>query len=102
MSIYQLHKDTIDWINAALKNADIGYTYKSYNKWTITFWNVDCGYEELLRFALDLLNKDGVHEAKVIVRMRNCSTPKEFHYGSFILRLTVEFYRELHKGTWVA
>ena len=79
-------------IKKFLKDAGIGYVYRTYNKHSVTFWNVDVPVDFLTKIAWDLLNREGVHETKVITRMRNCSTSKEFYYGPVILRLTVEFY----------
>ena len=92
LGVYQTNKAVIEKIKALMERHMLIYVYRTYNKRTITFWHVDSDFIELTAFARSLLDMNGVHEVKVLHRLRNISTPKEAYWGGDILRLTVEFY----------
>jgi len=91
-SLYQRHKEAIEKIKQQLKDIGISYTYRTYQKSSVTFWRCETTADVLLLVAHGLLRIDGVHEANVLVRNRNCITNKELWWGPYILRLTVHFY----------
>ena len=92
IGVYQKNKQTIEKIKSLMNRHQLQHIYRTYNKWSVTFWRVDSDFIELTAFARSLLDLPGVHEAKIIHRLRNISTPKEAYWGPDILRLTVEFY----------